>query len=713
MGKISNCGIDENKNISGGKAGDNNQKEYQLLDWWGGPHGGWYAVFRHSDTTVRKTISYVAYQAAVSDKIGYDQSQRTTYYNQLKKKAIGWDPKNIKTPCEADCSSSTCANIIAAGHLIGNKKLQGLSATHTTYTIGSALTKIGFSKLTGAKYTGSSKNLVAGDILLSNGHVAIWVDTKVGSSDIASVIAKKTYVPRLTDPKNTDKNYVHTSHGGYNKCIIRDEKTGCCLPNCVGYAWGRWRELLGKNHNLSTSNAENWYGHKDGYKRGKEPALGAVICWKHKAGYNNVGHVAIVEKIAKDGTITCSQSNFSSGSHPYFFTTKLSPPNYVYDSRQEFQGFIYLPGGQDGSSIDSSTGTSFSLQKGIEQLYSSDNYKWVVEKAKETAAERINKALASNVKSIVESYKEKPGNDETFGAKLVKLFLEKVELPTIKERVLTKGNLASYPNLVEAPYIEINLNGIMIGGYGGDEDKYPNHVASMEISKINGRINQYRINLIHQVRAGEDPNFIDSLLSRTGIRNKVKIMYGDSAYGAFFKEEEAYITNVTYSESVQNSAIAYTIEAVSSVGVMQQAYFNFPAVSAKPSSEIIKMLYENKGTSTQLLSLLSGMKDKQNTLGSGLIPTDDDEIMIPGGQDMSLQERLMQLVSYMHDSTSPTSNYFLSFEDDGESGSFFKITKVNKTNATTDTILKNCYYVDVGYPGNAYVTGFTLDNDVY
>lgn len=504
--------------------------------------------------------------------------------------------------------------------------------------------------------------------------------------------------------------------------------------NCVWYAYGRFCQAAGKK--VPMVNYGNAYEFYNGFsskvvKKSKTtPQIGSIVVWG-KTSSSPYGHVAFVEKVS-DTHIWISEDGYFHG-----WMCGMKPPYHLLKMKRSqvngrygmpLLGYILNPTKFDNveeldpSELDwgdsengetASGSVEFSLQKGIERLWSSDNYKWVVEKAKETATERINKALASNVKSIAESYKEKPGNDETFGAKLVELFLEKVELPTIKERVLTKGNLASYPNLVEAPYIEINLNGIMIGGYGGDEDKYPNHVASMEISKINGRINQYRINLIHQVRAGEDPNFIDSLLSRTGIRNKVKIMYGDSAYGAFFKEDEAYITNVTYSESVQSSAIAYTIEAVSSVGLMQQAYFNFPAVSAKPSSEIIKMLYENKGTSTQLLSLLGGMKDKQDTLGSGLIPTDDDEIMIPGGQDMSLQERLMQLVSYMHDSTSPTSNYFLSFEDDGESGSFFKITKVNKTNATTDTILKNCYYVDVGYPGNAYVTGFTLDNDVY
>ena len=32
---------------------------------------------------------------------------------------------------------------------------------------------------------------------------------------------------------------------------------GSCLPNCVGYAWGRFYEITGKRPSLSKANAEN------------------------------------------------------------------------------------------------------------------------------------------------------------------------------------------------------------------------------------------------------------------------------------------------------------------------------------------------------------------------------------------------------------------------------------------------------------------------
>lgn len=149
------------------------------------------------------------------------------------------------------------------------------------------------------------------------------------------------YKARTTAPSTTDKNYIHTSKGGYNRCILI--KGNSVLPNCVGYAWGRWRELLGKAHNLSLNNAEVWYTNtKDGYKRGKTPKLGAVICWSKGVvgnGNDGAGHVAIVEKIYDDGSILTSNSAYG-GSR--FYTKKINKP-YSLGGTFKFQGFIYFP----------------------------------------------------------------------------------------------------------------------------------------------------------------------------------------------------------------------------------------------------------------------------------------------------------------------------------------------------------------------------------
>lgn len=152
-----------------------------------------------------------------------------------------------------------------------------------------------------------------------------------------------TFTPRTTAPTSANKNFLHyakSKSGGYNYCIhIKD---GSCLPNCVGFAWGRWREILGKKPNLSLNNAENWWGYTaDGYKRGQTAKLGAVACWrKGKAGVSSdgAGHVAIVEKINADGSIVTSNSAYGG---TRFYLKTIKPPFNL--SGYVFQGFIYLP----------------------------------------------------------------------------------------------------------------------------------------------------------------------------------------------------------------------------------------------------------------------------------------------------------------------------------------------------------------------------------
>lgn len=151
---------------------------------------------------------------------------------------------------------------------------------------------------------------------------------------------KQIFKRRETAPSSTNKYYIKTTHGGYNRCILIDSSSGSVLPNCTGYAWGRFMEcqLNVHNCNLSRGNAEIWYPNTlDGYQRGQTPKLGAVICWYST---QSGGHVAIVEKINEDGSILTSNSAYG-GSR--FYMKTLTPPDYYMGSAYTFQGFIYNP----------------------------------------------------------------------------------------------------------------------------------------------------------------------------------------------------------------------------------------------------------------------------------------------------------------------------------------------------------------------------------
>lgn len=156
-----------------------------------------------------------------------------------------------------------------------------------------------------------------------------------------------SFSPRTTSPENGNKYYTSTGSGGVNECIVPYNASwrGSCLPNCVGYAWGRWYEILESRPSLSRANAEEWYGHtSDGYRRSPTPAAGAVICWsKGVVGNKNdgAGHVGIVESVDSNGDILVSYSGYGG---PRFSTKKYTASsNYSNGSAYRFQGFILLP----------------------------------------------------------------------------------------------------------------------------------------------------------------------------------------------------------------------------------------------------------------------------------------------------------------------------------------------------------------------------------
>lgn len=191
---ISNSGSDERKKYSGGKAGDQTGKEWQLRSWYSRP---WTHVFRYEkDPRVGQTLVELGCAAALNNNIGYDQHQRTTYWKQLQ--AVGYDPAKITVKCEEDCSAGVAANVKAAGYILGIAALQNVSSSMTSRNTVSQLKKAGFTVLTETKYRTSGKYLLPGDILLyENHHVAMNV-TK--GKNAVLVVVPTTPAPAPSKP---------------------------------------------------------------------------------------------------------------------------------------------------------------------------------------------------------------------------------------------------------------------------------------------------------------------------------------------------------------------------------------------------------------------------------------------------------------------------------------------------------------------------------
>lgn len=163
---ISNTGHDEKGGTKGGKAGDQGG-EYTVRSWYNRP---WTVVLRWPDQAQADMAADMAVEAALNNNVGYDQNQRTTFWQQLVK--AGYIPANIKTPCEADCTASTAAIWKGVGYRCNVPALKSISTSTTSRNMRARFVAAGFKALTASKYLTSGKYLLPGDVLLYENHHA-------------------------------------------------------------------------------------------------------------------------------------------------------------------------------------------------------------------------------------------------------------------------------------------------------------------------------------------------------------------------------------------------------------------------------------------------------------------------------------------------------------------------------------------------------------
>lgn len=146
---------------------------------------------------------------------------------------------------------------------------------------------------------------------------------------------------RLEAPAQGNKYFTKTTKGGYNKAILGTPRLweGCVLSNCVGQVIGRWMESQKVTScNLSTGNAGGMYLKDDGYKRGKKPKVGAVLCYHKTGAGRTTGHVEFVERVYDNGNILTSYSAYNGTAYSYHC---LAEP--FNKKGYDVQGFIYPP----------------------------------------------------------------------------------------------------------------------------------------------------------------------------------------------------------------------------------------------------------------------------------------------------------------------------------------------------------------------------------
>ena len=281
-------------------------------------------------------------------------------------------------------------------------------------------------------------------------------------------------------------------------------------------------------------------------------------------------------------------------------------------------------------------------------------------------------------------------------------------------------SLVSIPTLVQSPFIIVTIGGVTFGSYSeseyGGKVTYPNFMKSISITKVNGTVNTYNLSFQYQVRAGDDPNLLDKIFSKAANDRTITFQYGDwNAPSYIYKEEKAIITNVTSTLDMNNSLISYTVAATSDAIGLTSTQFNFPAREAKPSDVFLDIISNSR---YGLKKVFTGMRNRSNIISKHLIASNDMKVKLLAQRGITVLEYLNYLADSMISSSNPSgsalkkSKYFLSIHDDFTNevgGTYFKITEVSKDTKTiksTDT-----YEIDVNYPGDNFVTQFSLTND--
>ena len=297
-----------------------------------------------------------------------------------------------------------------------------------------------------------------------------------------------------------------------------------------------------------------------------------------------------------------------------------------------------------------------------------------------------------------------------------------------------RRSLLSSGARVQVPWIKVTIGNYTFGVYSrvgiekkNDSDfyqstyhvQYPNFVQSLDITKINGQVNQYTLALSYPVTQTDDPNFFEKVFSSVSKTRKIVFSYGDMSMPTYiYREEEALITKIQTQFDLRSGVINYTVSAVSSAALNAGSNWVFQGGNFRPS-ERIKEIFNNAKYGLQ--KLFTGM-NKSNI--DYLIPSDDKQVSIEPKRNISALDYIIYLVSCMIPSsfTTPqhaaTYMYVLTMHDDTtfddeyrdtlvEHGSYFKIERVSyKTNKS------DAMQIDIGF-GNTgtIVTAFSVSDD--
>ena len=280
-------------------------------------------------------------------------------------------------------------------------------------------------------------------------------------------------------------------------------------------------------------------------------------------------------------------------------------------------------------------------------------------------------------------------------------------------------NLLSSTSRVETPFVKVTIGSYTFGymdveivqankqstysAYRSAGIIYPNYIKSLQVKKINGTVNQYTLNIVYQITEKDDPNFFEKVFSSISKTREIIFSYGDMSVPSFmFRDEKAFLLNVTPSIDIQSSRISYTVTAVSKCILNKVGSYTFPAETIRPSERLRRLLYE-ENEKYGLLDVFTGMRNRTLVEKLKLIPVDDIIVDLEMKTNESVLDYMIYLVNMMTNNKQDSlkkSVYLIGYFDGGYiengkeeiNGTYFKIERCDD-----GAEQKDAYEIDIGY----------------
>lgn len=298
--------------------------------------------------------------------------------------------------------------------------------------------------------------------------------------------------------------------------------------------------------------------------------------------------------------------------------------------------------------------------------------------------------------------------------------------------IITNRKLLSSQARIQVPWVKVTIGDYTFGifdektkSWGKDQFdfyqpfqvQFPQYIQSLQVEKINGQVNKYKLEINYPITIHDDPNFFEKVFSKVSKSRKIIFTYGDAETPAYiYKNEEAIITGIAQQFNLASSSIAYTIDAVSSAALSTDGSITMLGTSdgkkVKPSDEI-KNLFR---TNTSLQNTFTGMSADNL---EAFIAGDDMEVEVESKRNISAIDYINYLAGCMVPlGSAPGLSkeiYIMTIHDDSitsankeasAKGPYFEIKKVSAVMKQDDA-----YEIDIGINTSTIVRSFTVSQN--